>query len=65
MARLICLDSLLKRLAEGFAKAEDEAFFTGASSEDSGNGGYWCIKCTKFLCMSSSIEDLTAEDLLV
>ena len=59
---------IAQRLAEGFAKAEDEAFFTGAGSEDSGNGGFTGVlndtNVNSYAMTSSSIEDLTAEDLL-
>lgn len=59
---------IAQRLAEGFAKAEDEAFFTGAGSEDSSNGGFTGVlndaNVNSYAMTSSSIEDLTTEDLL-
>jgi len=59
---------IASRIAEGFAKAEDEAFFTGAGSEDSSNGGFTGVlndtSVNSYAMTSSSIEDLTTEDLL-
>jgi len=59
---------IASRIAEGFAKAEDEAFFTGAGSEDSSNGGFTGVlndtSVNSYAMTSSSIEDLTTEDML-
>ncbi len=56
------------RLAEGFAKAEDSAFFTGAGSEDSANGGFTGVlnnaNVNEYVMTSASIVNLTAEDIL-
>ncbi len=56
------------RLAEGFAKAEDLAFFTGAGAGDTANGEYTGVlnntSINSYSMVSSSIEDLTADDLI-
>lgn len=56
------------RLAEGFAQAEDSAFFTGAGSDDTSNGGFTGIlnntNANLYTMATSSIENLDAEDLI-
>lgn len=56
------------RLAEGFAKAEDNAFFKGSGSEDSANGGFTGVlnnaNVNVVTMASDSILNLTAEDIL-
>lgn len=56
------------RLAEGFARAEDLAFFTGAGTGDTGNGEFTGVLnvalANQYVMESSSIEDLTADDLI-
>jgi HK97 family phage major capsid protein len=56
------------RLAEGFAKAEDEAFFTGAGSEDTSNGGFTGIlnntDVNEYVMDGATIAGLTANDIL-
>ena len=59
---------IAQRLAEGFAKAEDEAFFLGAGSEDANNGGFTGVlnntNVNIYTTSNTSILNLTAEDLL-
>ena len=55
------------RLAEGFAKYEDRAFFTGAGSLDSDNGGFTGLlndsNINEYVMDATSIESITPEDL--
>lgn len=55
------------RLAEGFAKAEDLAFFTGAGEADTTNGKYVGVlnntDINEYSMTASSIENITVEDL--
>lgn len=56
------------RLAEGFAKAEDSAFFTGSGSQDAGNGGYTGLlnssDVNEYNMTADSILLLTADNLI-
>ena len=55
------------RLAEGFAKAEDLAFFTGAGDNDTTNGKFTGLlnneDINEYVMDASSIESITVEDL--
>ena len=55
------------RLAEGFAKAEDLAFFTGAGDNDTTNGKFTGLlnneDINEYAMDASSIESITVEDL--
>lgn len=55
------------RLAEGFAKAEDLAFFTGAGEDDTTNGEFTGLlnnsDINEYAMTASSIESITVEDL--
>ena len=55
------------RLAEGFAKAEDLAFFTGAGDNDTTNGKFTGLlnneDINEYAMDASSIENITVEDL--
>lgn len=55
------------RLAEGFAKAEDLAFFTGAGDNDTTNGKFTGLlnneDINEYVMDASSIKSITVEDL--